>query len=377
MPDLRVGSPAEGHVRPLDGLRAIAVAVVMATHFDVPHFGGGQLGVDLFFVLSGFLITSLIIREHDRHGGVAWRAFYARRALRLLPALWLAGAATMVMVWATAASITPAALASIGAPPDLSVVPNTVGEVAIAFAYVADLPQSRVDHVFFGHAWSLSLEEQFYLVMPLVWFLARRRHLMGPGVLLVAYLLVGGARVAGLSGPLDLLQLRIDALLLGCLLASARRVDGLRPRLDRISTLCLVPALVGFALLVTVAPPSDASVLGRLGFTAAGLCAGGAIVALWSGATGVVPTALAFAPMVAIGQISYGLYLFHFPIGRRLALADLSLPGPVVVALKTALTLVVATASYLLVERRILRHKRRFPPGPRPTTEPLPADVRD
>ncbi|CAN5649859.1 hypothetical protein BH10ACT1_BH10ACT1_07750 [soil metagenome] len=119
------GSPA--HVDSLDGLRAIAVMAVMAHHAEIPHLLGGFLGVDVFFVLSGFLITNLIAGEAARSGSVWWLGFYVRRALRLLPAMFVVVGATLVMVWVSRGAITSADLHRVGQP-GFDVWTNTVKE---------------------------------------------------------------------------------------------------------------------------------------------------------------------------------------------------------------------------------------------------------
>ena len=157
----------------LDGLRGVAVAAVLLYHGGVSWSGGGFLGVEMFFVLSGFLITSLLVAEWGRSGGIALRAFWARRARRLLPALFALVAA--IGVYYALAGPTKA-------------VPGLQGDGISTLLYFSNWHQVAAGTNYFAasgpvsplqHTWSLAIEEQFYLVWPLlvlgVLALARRR----------------------------------------------------------------------------------------------------------------------------------------------------------------------------------------------------------
>ncbi len=148
----------------LDGVRALAVAAVLLYHGDVSWARGGYLGVDAFFVLSGFLITSLLVSEWHSSGRIALAAFWARRARRLLPALFLVLAAVAVYA------------AMVAAPTELE---NLRRDGLSALAYVANWGQIASHQSYFEtfaapsplrHTWSLAIEEQFYLVWPLLVF---------------------------------------------------------------------------------------------------------------------------------------------------------------------------------------------------------------
>lgn len=354
------------HVAALDGLRACAVLAVMGTHFDVPFAPGGQLGVDVFFVLSGFLIMGLIVGEEHRTGNVWWRGFFARRALRLLPALWLVGGATFLMVVITRGGITPQAIAGIGKDPTIDVVPNTFKEVGVAYFYVANFTHLfDVKGLFFDHAWSLAAEEQFYVLMPFLWLLVVRRtdrHRRWIPLAAIAGVLAA-LRIAGVVGWLGLVAQRIDGLFLGCAVALALADPVIAPRLRRVAGVALAPAAATLVALVVVIGPTSASMEGRFGMWLADAATALIVVALWEGRDRFVGPVLTLAPLVALGQISYGVYLIHLPVSRRISLMHLSLPGPAVVAIKLALTLALAAASYAFVERRALRLKSRFRPS--------------
>ncbi|HLY66186.1 MAG TPA: acyltransferase, partial [Chloroflexota bacterium] len=165
MPD-RDPSPQPFHLgyRPaLDGIRGAAVLAVMLFHFGAPFDQGGFLGVDAFFVLSGFLITSLLVEEWARNAGISFRGFYLRRALRLLPAL-------LVML------LGAGAVAATIAPPEMR--EGTWRGIAVTLLYVANWQKVFSDQSVgvLGHTWSLSIEEQFYILWPpLLCLLLRRR----------------------------------------------------------------------------------------------------------------------------------------------------------------------------------------------------------
>ena len=160
-PDLARGEPgATGHVRAVDGMRAVAVVMVVLFHLGVPGMSAGYLGVDVFFVLSGFLITSVLISEMDRHSRIQLLAFWSRRIRRLLPAL-----AVLLLVVAVHTALTATFIerASIR------------GDLLAASAYVANWRFIATSSYFaytgvespIQHTWTLAVEEQFYLVWPL------------------------------------------------------------------------------------------------------------------------------------------------------------------------------------------------------------------
>ena len=137
----------------LDGLRGVAILAVLAYHFYL--LPGGFLGVDIFFVLSGFLITSLLADEWRRWGSISLSLFYLRRALRLLPAFWV-----LLLVYGLAGLGRPAAEAAARGK-----------EIALAACYVANWPAiHQTPMPIVGHSWSLAVEEQFYIIWPLVFY---------------------------------------------------------------------------------------------------------------------------------------------------------------------------------------------------------------
>ena len=309
----------------LDGLRAIAVIGVLLYHAGVGWLPGGFLGVDLFFVISGFLITSLLLSEARAAGHLSLRQFYLRRARRLLPAL-------VVMLAVVAVFMAIFAAADLG---------QARGDIAAAFGYVSNwwyVLHHRSYFVAAGrpspfqHLWSLAVEEQFYLIWPavLVALVATRARLRWvTGVALAAAL--GSAfwmRVLAVRGnvPFDTDSSRLyfgtdthaSALLLGA--AAAAVMAGLAARLDRglargVRAACDV---VGVAALVAVCWSMHAFDYYRPGLYRGGFLAfaavGVVVVVTASAPGGWLGRALDVPPMRWIGQRSYGLYLWHWPV---------------------------------------------------------------
>ena len=281
-----------GYVPALDGLRGLAILAVIAFHtFDAPL--GGFYGVDLFFVLSGFLITTLLLEEHDRVGSISLRGFYRRRAYRLLPGLFTVLAAYAALMLASS---------------------RALSQVAAAGLYAANFVIASGSHMLDGTPfvpfWSLAEEEQFYLLWPLLLVLLLQRRVRESRVAwalaclviaLAAYrvgLALGGAPATRLYYAPDT---HADGLVLGCLFALLRR-RGLR-----------IPGFAGWlglaVLLVAFALPSFA---GRPAF---GLAPVSIAAALLTGAVleqGRLSRCFSSRPLVWLGLISYSLYLWHF-----------------------------------------------------------------
>ena len=295
-----------GRNLPLDGVRGAAIVLVLIGHTVAALPGAAIVGVDLFFVLSGYLITTRLLREARETGGVRLRSFYCRRALRLLPALtvMLAVYATLVML-TTAGATRAADLRSAG----------------LAFAYVTNFAK-MLGHDWtwaMGHTWSLALEEQFYLTWPVV--LAITLSIKGRPiaartvgwVILAAMALrwtlyvTGGYAVRSHAiyyAPVTW----VDALLIGCWLASADPSAGVRKLLT--SPHLTVPAAAVLAG-VSIAPGPGMLYTGGLtlvAFACAALVAGAAEP--MKGKAGLFSNPV----VVHLGVVSYGLYLWHFPI---------------------------------------------------------------
>jgi peptidoglycan/LPS O-acetylase OafA/YrhL len=319
-------APKLGHRRALDGLRGVAILLVLFYH-AYGHPSGGFYGVDVFFVLSGFLITTLLLEEVDVTARIDLGAFYRRRARRLLPALvvFLAVLAAGGLLRGRTGLVAAEVAAGLG----------YAMNVVRAAGSAQTLPLT-------GHLWSLAEEEQFYLVWPavLIVLLRRRpRHLgafltacIALVVLYRAALLLAGTGHERLYFAPDT---HADPILIGCLLAVIRR-----------SGRAVVPTWLGIVaaggLGVLAAGSEHFSTPSLLvGTTAAGLFAATVLAAgLTEGH--VVERALSVAPLVWVGQISYSLYLW-----QQLVFKVSGENPPVTVVA----SIVVAAASYRFVER--------------------------
>ena len=333
-----------GYRPALDGVRGIAVLLVVASHTPWAGFdGGGFVGVPMFFVLSGFLITTLLLEERHDTGRIDLLAFYRRRAYRLLPAV-------VVLAAAVAGYLALQGMAVRG-----------VTNFAAAVFYVANLRlASGVGMPFLNHTWSLSLEEQFYLVWPVVLLVLLARGVRERWIVTGLVLLTAASALARLRLWLDEasnvrlhygVDTRADALLIGCLLAFA-----LSRRHWRVGTSWLVVGgggLVACAVLIDgrdTAYPYGLTVIALVAaaFTAWALHAPPSQRAL-----------LEHRALVRVGRLSYGLYLWHYPIltGGRNALEVIPDPARTLVLL--AVTWVVTELSWRVVETPFLRRKAR------------------
>jgi peptidoglycan/LPS O-acetylase OafA/YrhL len=315
-----------GHRLALDGLRGIAVLLVMAMHFGVPFLpGGGHTGVGIFFALSGFLITSLLLEEMsegDRR--VDLRGFYARRARRLLPALLFLVAVLVAL---------DAARGEVG---------ESLLQAAFAVFYVSNWVQAAgVPMDGLVHTWSLSVEEQFYLVWPAVLgmtvVVGGRRALVIGSVGIACLVLALRVSRPDLHIGID----RGDALMAGCALAAARI------HLPRWSA---VPA--GAALAASAALPYtdlDVRIWGLVVVaTASCVLIGSAIDS----------RALAWRPLVATGRLSYALYLWHVPVVLLLGPVLEPVTWPLRVLAFGGVSFAMAAISWRYVERPFLRRRR-------------------
>jgi peptidoglycan/LPS O-acetylase OafA/YrhL len=359
----------------LDGVRAVAVLLVLVSHsvlfgeFAWLHDAGlmgGYAGICLFFVLSGYLITRLLLREEDRFGDVSLKDFYLRRAFRLFPALWLY-LAVVLAVW------------GLGHLPD-----HPWYSFVSSLFYVRNLV-GRGDET--GHLWSLSLEEQFYLVWPVAFALLARRNgwrlaLAGVTIaLVVAWRCYAWGNHLATTGQLYIrTDFRFDSPLLGCALALLERV---RPRLvaafnltARRSDLSLAAAIAAFGAWTVFQLRFEQ--VWSIDSTVVALLSVLMIASQLGSRPGWGTRVLSCPPMVFLGKISYGVYLWQgLFMGQQTGVfaAVRGFPWNLVG------TFAVALLSYYLLERPLLRYKdrafhRRTATTGTPDTPPTPAEPR-
>lgn len=348
-----------GYIPALDGLRALAVLSVMAYHGGLGWAKGGFLGVDAFFVLSGFLITSLLVKEWRQTGRIALPAFWARRARRLLPALFLLLGGIALYAWLVA-------------PPDTL---DTLRFDALAtLAYVANWHQIVAGQGYFAqqalpspllHTWSLGIEEQFYIVWPLVvlGMLKWRRSPRALLVLTVAGALASATAMGLLYHPgIDPARVyygtdtRAQSLLIGAALAliigsraPARTIAG---RGTLISG--AVAGAAGVAWAIT-ALDGNSSALYRGGFAAVAVAVAAVLAGVVLAPDNLPARVLSVPPLRYIGRISYGLYLWHWPIFLTFDHARTGLSGLSLLGVRVAISFAVAVLSFHLVEMPVRR----------------------
>jgi peptidoglycan/LPS O-acetylase OafA/YrhL len=364
MPGRAVDAPTcPGRVGALDGLRGLAVGAVLLYHSQFGFARGGYLGVSLFFTLSGFLITCLLVTERRVQSRVPLRSFWARRARRLLPAAALALAGVLIY-GATVASADQ--LRSLRG--DMLATLGYVGNWRFYFsgqnyAQLFSAPSPVL------HFWSLAIEEQFYVVFPLVvalvaWASRGRRYvlaaLLGAGI--VISVLAGRALYAsaGSTRVYYGTDTRAAELLIGALLAvvvSGRVTPG-RAMSTRIRLLAAVAGVgaLGAMMWWWATVEQTAPWLYRGGLALHACCA--AIVIAAARVDGPFARVLAWRPLAALGLISYGVYLFHWPVFLWLTPDRTGLAATPLLALRLLVTLTVAIGSFLFVERPILHGTR-------------------
>ncbi|MEV8268557.1 acyltransferase family protein [Microbacterium sp. NPDC076911] len=360
-------APAQSPTRfaGLDGLRAIAVILVVVYHLFPPNaLPGGFIGVDVFFVISGFLITSLLLREHSRNGKIALVPFWQRRARRLLPALAVVVTVCSTLAWMVGGDVLTRLGAQVLGAATFSY--NWISLAGDSGYFAASTPE------LFRNFWSLAVEEQFYLLWPLVLplFLLLPRTWARVGMALVlasASAVWMGVVVSSGAGELTRAYFGTDTHAFGLLIgiaaafamAQLRHVDAAWPRSTwalGVTSAAGVVGLAGIIALAMMAPTEDVVTFpGAL--LAASLCSVAVVIAgswprSWLGPQ------LDVAPLRWIGARSYGIYLWHWPL---LVLAVAAAQGtglnagvPLWVSIWVlGVTLVVSALSYRYIEMPI------------------------
>ncbi|MDO8344629.1 MAG: acyltransferase family protein [Cellvibrio sp.] len=331
------------HLRHVDGLRAVAVLSVIFFHFGISGFTGGYVGVDIFFVISGFLITRIIVAEIEQTGRLSFLNFYKRRVRRLFPAL------LFVLLLTTVAGVV------LLAPENLVQYGGSLAAAALSLSNVLFWFESgyfdTASHLKpLLHTWSLSVEEQFYLVWPLLLLLMVTKTKKVAAIVLVGlasfylnYYFVQAARPGFESTIFFLAPFRGFEFALGAICVYLERyVNANRLMVE-------VAALLGIALITYSFFALDQTSLFPY-FNALPCCIGTALIILSRGSI-VSKVMLENKPVVAIGLLSYSLYLVHWPIYvfTRYVLIDVSSMS-IVMAMFVA-SMVFATISYFCIEK--------------------------
>lgn len=359
-------------VRALDGIRGMAITVVLVGHIFrsrpestsepwrwlmIP-FRNPDLGVQIFFVLSGFLITGILLRERDRTGAVSLRDFYVRRALRIWPAFYVFLAVATALALVGVLAIDTA---------------DTVSAALFAWNYS---PTARSPWL--EHTWSLSVEEQFYLLWPLLLVrLSARRAvhvattaiLVSPIIRVVTYFLVPDGRISGYF------HTRADLLLAGCLLALLPvAYPALEERLREVTRRPATPIL---AVAFLVLAPYGTELAGGMWtitvmWTITAVAIGAVLLLATDPRPSRIKSALGWQPLVALGLISFSVYLWQ----QLFTIAEVSpwLRFPPIAVMCSVLA---GWLSYRIVERPFLTMKDRIGQKAAVTSEQPPQSARD
>lgn len=335
------------YVPALDGLRAVAVLLVIAVHARTPFVSGGFLGVDMFFVLSGFLITSLLLAEIRDTDKITLWPFYLRRLRRLMPALLL----LLALYAGVAPFLWPES-------------PHHLRDIIVSALYLSDYSMAlfNIPGMALSHTWSLSVEEHYYLVWPflLLWAVRRSpdRRLVWVlfafylGATLWRWLCVGMGR--GNPAVFFSFDTRLSGLMLGGVMAAAFHHGTIIQK-------NLKPYAAHLAILGCLAATAALSTMGSLALMltfGVFFCEIGVFIAMleiMGREKSPIRDILSQKPLVFLGRISYGLYLYHAPVVVYL---NAHYDWRVALPLGFAVTLALATVSYYGVERRFLNGRR-------------------
>ena len=350
------------YVAALDGLRAVAIAQVVFFHAKI--LLGGFIGVDIFFVLSGFLITTLFIAEFDRTGTINIRYFLMRRALRLMPGLWLC--VTVYLLIARTVD-----------PPQFQTRDFWDGVIAVVYGTNWFWALYGATRDLFGHTWSLAIEEQFYILWPMaaVPLLGKTKSLRTAAIIVGAsvlglfvwrsLLLWSGATMIRLHVGFDT---RADELLAGCAVAFWLASDGMRPKLTHLFKKYKYIGTVAFILLFYIAvvarPMESSEFLFYIPLII--ILTPAVLLDLVLNGGGWLARGLSWRPIVYVGSISYGIYLWHDPVNYFMFDSKVTIGRLTRLMVSGGGGFLMAALSYRYVEEPALRLKRYFGSKPDP-----------
>ncbi len=350
------------HFPVLDGLRGIAVLIVIVYHLEWlipslhPFVKGGFLGVDIFFVLSGFLITSILIKEHGQTNSIDLKAFYIRRCLRLIPAFWL----FLIVLYLFGNQLLTLTQAKI-----------IFGDENFLFAFFYLMNWHSASGIAGGnlnHTWSLAIEEQFYIIWSLALFKAfaesrSRKQIVTGTCIFVAILISQRGIRAFLGADIDILyystDTRIDALLIGCIASMVFSWQLVSPDFFRsraFARITYIALIAAVSILMVFSHEDSLLYCGPISIFSASI----ATLILWfvTRQDTFVHKILEFQPLKWTGQISYGLYLWHyvfFEFAKKTFV-----PGYTQVFMGLLLGFTAASLSFYLLEKPILSIKNKM-----------------
>jgi peptidoglycan/LPS O-acetylase OafA/YrhL len=346
------------YIKNFDGLRGLAVLAVLVFHGSYGYFKGGFLGVDLFFIISGYLITSLLFEEHQKTGRISFRKFYARRALRLIPALVL-GVILANALWP---------ITKMDQSHDQSIA--TLGALLYSTNLIFDTITGNMSHF-----WSLSVEEHFYFVWPFVmaFFISvlNAEHRIRFLVVLLAGITI--FRVVSfvyedewrynifLVDPYGFTLCRVDCIVLGAWLyfyLQHKRKDynAFNTRFDYLWLIACFVVFLILGLTLSLYDPywrSGGFILTNL------FCLAIVYLSIRTPDHPIFSNKI----LVWVGKRSYGIYVYHFPI--FLAMEGLRIPHSIsnfvlITILRWGVSIGVAALSYQFIEKPFLHYKRRY-----------------
>lgn len=356
---------APGRIAGLDGLRGLSVLAVFLFHTGIAGVGGGFVGVDVFFVLSGFLITGLLVKEHTMTGTIDLLAFYFRRMRRLYPALLAVLAAIALYLFV----FEPELRAPLEILPALLYVMNWVRALGL------------YDAVMTAHTWSLAIEEQFYLLWPIVLLsvakFSRRRALISLGIVAVAIVCwrewLYYSRHVQFARVYTGFDTHTDGLIIGAFMAL------MPPKyLQRVGHLWPVGLAYLFGALFL--QPITGFAIKPVGYAPSALASALLIARIASAQSSRIVSVLELPPLARFGKVSYGFYLWHYPVvhvmlygGHRsfgAFFGSLPFPNPALIAASFLISLGLTVASWTLVEKPAMRLRFRY--GPRACRQAVP-----
>jgi peptidoglycan/LPS O-acetylase OafA/YrhL len=342
------------YIPELDGIRALAILLVMIYHTGIPIFKGGFIAVDIFFVLSGFLISSILIKEYDTKNKINLQYFYIKRILRLAPSLLILLTAIFIISYFRLFNQTE----------------DNYRSILLTLLYSSNWVRA-FNHFYMGilsHTWSLAIEEQFYILwpvilIPLLKIRSRKKVVILLCILALSswllriFLTFRGAPVERLYNGLDT---RADALLTGYILAVIQSSGTLNSNIKK-GSICVRMIAVGallcyFSVLFSISWRN----LNNYYWLASVIQILTAFLILHttSSENSPIKRILSFRPIVWIGSISYGLYLWHDPVYEIMRTYKFSQYS--IATIGSLITFLIASLSYYLVEKPVLSLKRKL-----------------